>query len=213
MTTTTLALEGGVCAGKSTIARKLAESGIGALCHEYMDLVDESQAARIASLPPLDRVAFFLNLDIKRIDLKPDGSFHSRLILDRSFYTLFAFEYACARQGLNDNNLAAVDLLDHYTVVLPSQTIFLDVSHETRLSRHEKRDTPVLDIFLEREFNDSIKLFFINLSRRLPIYFIDGEESVENITERLRSSASTQFTPAEDLHSVKEAIRLTMKDG
>ena len=51
------ALEGGVCAGKSTVAARLEALNVGQRVPEYMDVVTKP-VAELAELAPVDRASY-----------------------------------------------------------------------------------------------------------------------------------------------------------
>ena len=88
-------------------------------------------------------------------------------ILDRSYLTLFAYEYAIGR---NISNMEFPDL--YQNVITPNLIVFLDVNDEQRIKRsHDRCDENMPKIFLNHNLNtenlDPLKMVDLMQSMQL----------------------------------------------
>lgn len=188
---TIYALEGGVCSGKSTVAAQLAGGGDTLSLPDYSTFISERDYAAAALLPAAERFRYFVDLDRLRTRSLPADA--SRAVLDRSIFTVLAYEYVMLRTG-------RIDGLDHVTaelerglVTVPSVAFFLDTPMPVRLQRHAQRATPVDPILLDDGFNAQLRSFFEFAARYGPVLFIETERaSPTEIAARCRASLAIE---------------------
>lgn len=162
----TIALEGGVGAGKTTLASMLAASLGGFVVPEYMDLAGLADPARIAAQLPSARFLYFLSLERLRTDVLVTHQ-PKPALLDRSFFSICAFEYAQQQIGLPSAFAAIPDLLRSApeTVIVPDSIYWLEVSDLGRQTRVAGRNRAVLSVLVNLRFNDEIAAFFAALAK------------------------------------------------
>jgi thymidylate kinase len=185
-----IALEGGVCSGKSSASRIAHESGAAVLFPDYMDTIPENRYEAISKLGPIERTAIFLELDQRRL-ASIEAAKPSQILLDRCVLTIFAFEYACVATGRNARHAGLVELAERYSLAYPDKVIFLDVSDAVRATRESARRSHVLPIFLEPNFNSSIREFFTKAAEFVPVRFVNSEA---NSADQIAKIAYEQFT-------------------
>ena len=179
-----VALEGGVCSGKSSVCRLLERDGIAAQCRDYMDMITDRNAEEISELPPLERAAIFLDLDSHRLSLVAQSSLP--LVLDRCALTVFAFEFACVRANYNSAEPRLTELVSTYKLVQPDAITFLDVSDALRNKREESRQNRVLPRLVDPQFNAAIREFFQKTATLVPTQFLNsGQNSPEEIAQKV----------------------------
>lgn len=164
-----IAFEGGICSGKSTIVRILDEAGIGVRVPEYLDFARPPDIHRIANYRPRERSRFFLTLDGSR---SPPHDASRTLLLDRSFLTIFAFEYACARTRRNRKDMSVIHNINRLPLIIPQSIFFLNVRYTERRRRCAVRDTAVLPFLLHERFNQAIAEFFEELRPAVDLHVV-----------------------------------------
>ncbi len=195
-----VALEGGVCAGKSTVANLLETQGVGRHVQEYAAQIPYSAQRTIFELEPVARAAGFLLSDSGRLNEIPQAELK---ILDRSCLTVFAFEYACIRLGMNELELPLLDLVETYAVIVPNCVIFLDITDNVREKRLAVRGKRFIPILADRTFNKYFKEFFEAMHNYLDVVFVGtNAQSALEVTEickKVLSSPRPDFASLQDL--------------
>lgn len=145
-----IALEGGICSGKTTLAKEFERQGFY-LIPEYMDIINQYDEERINNLASSNQSAInvFLEIEKRRREIYLENHNNKNTILDRSYLTLFAYEYAVGR---NISNMQFLNLAQN--VITPDLIVFLYVKDELRAKRsYERRDEDMPEIFLNHNFN------------------------------------------------------------
>ena len=166
-----IALEGGICSGKTTLAKQLEKKGFFYI-PEYMDIITPQEQKELNALISQDKSAllFFLKMEQRRKYLYGSQSLQKNSVLDRSYLTLFAYEFA------KNNKYPNLDLPLKENVIMPDLIIFLDINDQLRKQRSLKRkDVDMPEIFLNSEFNRRLKTFFLEKSSEKCI-FINSEK-------------------------------------
>lgn len=168
-----VALEGPVCAGKTTVIEKLRNPS-AAVVGEYSEYV-VSATRDFPKFPPADEKAakdsfrFFFELEVKRKQ-NMDASGGNIVLLDRSIYTLLAFEVGASR--LTGINILpwAVEYLEKNRdeIIIPEQVIYMDVPAEVSRRRAEEGGILIAEFLLTNEFNEGFKDFFMELKEKEP---------------------------------------------
>lgn len=166
-----IALEGGICSGKTTLAKGFEQVGFN-LIPEYMDIILPIEEERINELTGSSQSALnvFLEIEKRRKEIYKDYLKGKNIVLDRSYLTLFAYEYAVGRDisRLKVQNL-------HENVIIPDLIIFLDINDALRKQRsNNRKDIDMPEIFLEHNFNKKLKQFFLKQDQ-LPCIFLNTE--------------------------------------
>lgn len=166
-----IALEGGICSGKTTLAKEFERQDFY-LIPEYMDIIHPYEEDRINDLVSSNQSAInvFLEIEKRRKEIYLENCSDKNAILDRSYLTLFAYEYAIGR---NISNMEFPDL--YQNVITPNLIVFLDVNDEQRIKRsHDRCDENMPKIFLNHNFNKRLKQFFLK-QNQVPCVFLNTE--------------------------------------
>ena len=166
-----IALEGGICSGKTTLAKEFERQDFY-LIPEYMDIIHPYEEDRINDLVSSNQSAInvFLEIEKRRKEIYLENCSDKNAILDRSYLTLFAYEYAIGR---NISNMEFPDL--YQNVITPNLIVFLDVNDEQRIKRsHDRCDENMPEIFLNHNFNKRLKQFFLK-QNQIPCVFLNTE--------------------------------------
>lgn len=166
-----IALEGGICSGKTTLAKEFERQDFY-LIPEYMDIIHPYEEDRINDLVSSNQSAInvFLEIEKRRKEIYLENCSDKNAILDRSYLTLFAYEYAIGR---NISNMEFPDL--HQNVIAPDLVVFLNVNDELRIKRsHDRCDKDMPEIFLNHNFNKRLKRFFLK-QNQVPCVFLNTE--------------------------------------
>ena len=156
-----IALEGGMGSGKSTIGKQLQENGYYYF-PEAISFLSKTECDSLWSMVGTDKAMELLleaekrrMLEIKKL---PEDS---KVILDRSYYTFLAFEYASKNMERFEKYNKLFPLLKD--VVIPDFLIFIHIGQNERLQilnfrgEIEKKETSIM---FQTEFNDRLKKFF-----------------------------------------------------
>lgn len=160
-----IGIEGLVRAGKSTLSSYLGKTLQAKIIPEYG--VYTKGSAAFPQYPPatleeaLAAIKFFIGIEQLRVNDLPIG--HEIVIVDRTYLTCLAFDYAANHFTEFDIYKESHRLWREATKIEPDLLIFLDVSDE-ELNRRIAPDKHVyLPHFYQPEFNYHIREFFTNL--------------------------------------------------
>jgi len=193
-----IAIEGPVCAGKSTIVERLNQEGLGTIL-EYSEYVAHANQD-FPKFPPTDeKVAkrsfeFFLNLEHKRYQNMSD-LMQNWIAIDRSIFTLLAFEIGATKiTGINIFDWAIARLKDENNLIIPSHIYYLDVPTATSRDRAERNSIPIPDFLLSNEFNQGFHNFFVWLRQTIPDYvtFIPASEESNEVLSLLHKELGSR---------------------
>jgi len=169
-----VAIEGPVCAGKSTLVERLNQEGLGIVL-EYSEYVAHANQD-FPKFPPADEEAakrsfdFFLNLERRRSQ-DMAGLGQHKVAIDRSIFTLLAFEVGAARiTGIDISEWAVEKLSSEGDLIVPDHVFYLDVPVAVSRERAEKNGIPIPAFLLSEEFNQGFRDFFIGLEQAMPDY-------------------------------------------
>ncbi len=192
-----VALEGPVCAGKTTVLERLKADGIS-IIQEYSEYVD-SATRDFPNFPPKDEESakgsfkFFFDLELKRhSDLnRQNGKF---TVIDRSVYTLLAFEVGASRLTGIDILPWAIEYLEEHKneIIIPEHVVYMDNSVEESRRRAEEGKIRIAEFLLTDEFNKGFRSFFLALKEKAPnlIDIVDASREPEDV----RFSVSSLIT-------------------
>lgn len=163
-----VAIEGPVCSGKSTLLKHLKASGVGVV-NEYSEYVAKANRD-FPKFPPTSYeqaqhgFEFFLDLEKKRIaDFTNIDS--SKIALDRSIYTLLAFEVGASPiTKINIFDWATNRVQKEDDLILPDHIIYLDVPTDISRNRAEVNNISIPKFLLTNEFNNGFRSFFQSLA-------------------------------------------------
>jgi len=183
---------GSVCAGKTTIARRLAHEQQITVIPEYMSLLVGEQRVLFDRIGPEGRLACLLKIDSQRNTLIHSSA--TRIVLDRSVLCLFAFEYAMKAINTNYSNSYLRECLDSTHYLIPDKIIFFEVAEVVRRARCKDRGGMMAEFLLQSDFNRYLKEFFEMMSKVVCTRFIDSSrDGFENIYELVRGETLSEF--------------------
>lgn len=108
------------------------------------------------------------------------------VISDRYFFSTFAYGFA--------SGLKVSDLIDmNKKFILPDYVFFLDVSPKTCLKRIRKRNKNKTLFEKEKELKKAYKGYKKSFQFFKNIYFINGEKSVEEVFEEIKTKLPKKF--------------------
>ena len=186
-----VALEGPVCAGKSTLLGTLSGYGFSGI-NEYSEYVSSTRKDFPIFPPNSPDVSeasfqFFLELERQRFQSMSDQIVSGPTILDRSIHTLLAFEVG-AKQ------LTGIDILPWATkfvsnhpenIIWPNHIVYLDLAPDESLLRAKKENHKTADFLFDSGFNQGFCSYFLKLKELYPscVTFIDASNSREQVVQ------------------------------
>lgn len=178
-----VALEGPCSAGKTTLGRSLMTSFVDAGVEYVADYCDHVGGGR--NLPPPFPRSYveeeaalnkFLYIEWERYAAVRRASPHLVLV-DRSVETLVAHcRGLTAVTGVDYRSLNRRVLARSKLPVWPKVVLYLDVPNDIVRSRGTSKFSPD-SIFMNPEFNDGLRRYFVYRSRSVPVVFLDGTKS------------------------------------
>lgn len=179
---TIVAVEGPVCAGKSTLIKHLKIASVG-IIDEYSEYV-ASANRDFPRFPPSSpkqaqrNFEFFLGLE-KRRTLDLAKLRQNKIAIDRSIYTLLAFEAGASKITGIDIFDWAVDRLEaENEIILPDHIIYLDVPMAVSSRRAQENNIQIPIFLLSDEFNEGFRNIFQRLAIAKPefVTIIDAQQ-------------------------------------
>lgn len=190
------ALEGPVCAGKTTLLDNLRKQGVQTI-REYSEYVD-SATRNFPKFPPInDEVArdsfkFFLDLEIARRRDRDLLVNSDHLVLDRSIYTLMAFEAGATKFTGIDILSWAIEYLKEKSnrIILPGHILYIDTPAVLSRKRAAEGRIRLAEFLLTDQFNEGFRSFFLALKQIKPgfITFVDGNKDEETLLIEARKT-------------------------
>lgn len=190
-----VALEGPVCAGKTTVAAGLEFAG-AKVVPEYLDLTGGASLAG-ADAPEagdgLRRLHLLLELERGRTThLPPAGT----VVLDRSVFTLLAYEAGLsampAPNVLAHAVGAVVAAADRGDVALPDRIVFLDCPASLCRERAAAAGMRTPAFLFDARFRGGFRQLFCRLERAVPgmVLFADADCPPVDVITAVRHSLS-----------------------
>ena len=185
------ALEGAVCAGKTTVAAELASDGV-VVVPEYFDV--PGAARRVGVDAPfagdgLRRLSVLLELECARLTQMPPTGL---VVLDRSVFSLLAYEAGLsamtAPNVLADALEAVVAAVDGGAVALPERIIFLDCPASSCRGRAAAAGMRTPAFQFDPEFRGGFRQLFCRLERVAPgrVLFVDAARPLAEVVNQVR---------------------------
>lgn len=207
-----VALDGGVCAGKTTVRDALRQRLNLQPIQEFMEVLT-AEEARVAFDPESRKtIDLFVEAEVRRRPPKIDAA----VCLDRSFLTLAAYRYAAYQMGLLDRDEVEYSgrRILEVSWLCPSAFIFLDVPEDLRRERSAKRDVgknmpfPLLD----PEFNDLFTRFFREMAINGHVSLVSNDSRQRGLDEVLKEieAAIRSTLPKVDGRLAKVAVELML---
>lgn len=186
-----VAFDGSVCAGKTTAAQTLSQEEGVVVIPEYMQVLDSEQTIEFDKMDRRARLDYLLGIESQRlanVSMRPQKV----VLLDRSAFTLFAFEYSLLLStGQRDEYI--LERIENANYLMPDKIIFFDVNEDVRRARCEERGTAMAELLLESTFNINQKKFFLAISEVIYVRFIDTTvEQFPEIYQILRDELHTE---------------------
>lgn len=190
-----VALEGPVCAGKTTVAAGLGSGG-ARVVPEYLDV--PGAGIRVGFDAPaagdgLRRLRLLLELEhCRAMQLPSAGS----VVLDRSVFTLLAYEAGLAALSLPhvlaDAVREVVAAVDRRAVALPGRVVFLDCSAASCRERAVTAGMRTPPFLFDPRFRDGFRRLFCRLERVVPgtVLFTDADRPVAEVVKQVRDDVS-----------------------
>ena len=186
-----VALEGPVCAGKTTIAMALATDG-ALVVPEYFDV--PGAADRVGVDAPLAgdglrRLSVLLELERGRLTQLPAAGL---VVLDRSVFSLLAYEAGLSAMAapsvLADALKAVRAAVDDGAVALPERVIFLDCPAPACHERAAAAGMRTPAFHFDPEFRGGFRQLFCRLERVAPgmVPFVDAGRSPVKVVKQVR---------------------------
>lgn len=177
-----IAVEGPCCAGKTTLSNgvlKLLGQADFAYIKDYSDFVGGGRflPSPVPSHMYEEQCALARFLQIEKMRLKDAISTESkRLWIDRSIHTILAHSYSLEKIKKEKYYDLAVDMIyDSEVPMWPHIIYYLDIPNKVAKSRNKGKFSEG-SIFLDREFNEGIKIYFQKAQREenIRIHWIDA---------------------------------------
>ena len=177
----TIAIEGGVCAGKSTICHLFRDEGWAVFNEMHVKAEDEETFYKSQSPEHLTKC--FVDYEIKKAR---DARRTRNAILDRSLHSVFALIYAKIKQagrGLPDyaeglrSEIAPAEW--------PDQVFFINIDDAERFSRYQKRGVNVDPMLLDPVFNEFFLEYFQSIERSA-FHILDGNRPSHDLFTEMR---------------------------
>lgn len=182
-----VAIEGPVCAGKSTLVENLNQDGLGTIL-EYSEYVAHANQD-FPKFPPADEEAakksfeFFLNLERRRSQDMAELT-QNKIAIDRSVFTLLAFELGAAKiTGIDISDWAVERLSKENDLIAPDYVFYLDVPVAISSQRAERNGIPIPAFLLSEKFNQGFRDFFVGLEQTMPGYitFVSAQKESDEV--------------------------------
>lgn len=182
-----IAVEGGVCTGKTTVVSELATKGVGVLV-EYTELAEyvgpPDHWPRTAS-QLTSRLDHFLSLEQVRHSRSPHSA--QPMVADRSLLSLVAFEYGLRAAGWPALPDACIEYLTSAIADMPELgpklVMVLETPIAIRRARAKAADMAIRAPLLDLNFINGERLFFESLQKLSPalITFVEQQRAVSTI--------------------------------
>jgi thymidylate kinase len=185
-----VALEGPVCAGKTTVAQRLA-SVCTSIVPEYLDV--PGAASRVGVEAPaaddgLRRLRLLLEIERHRVlHLPRVGS----ILLDRSVFTLIAYEAGLAAMSAANVLSAAAgevaNAIERGGVVLPGRVMYLDCPAASCRERAAAAGMQTPAFLFDTAFRGGFRQVFVRLELAAPgtVLFVDADRSEGDVVKEV----------------------------
>lgn len=198
-----IALDGGICAGKSTVKQALLAAHGYQPVSEFMEMLTTEETTDAFGLEARRTIDLFVIAEERR--LAQILNQQALYCLDRSFLTLAAYRYAAVRIGLIDSDelTYSAAVIARSKWLTPPAFIFLDVPHALRQARSTVRDAQKNMPFplLDEEFNVHFSAFFQHLQSQSLLKIVSNAGTDHNLSGvvaeilTFSEAASTNFAP------------------
>lgn len=173
-------LEGGVGSGKSTTAKLLNKSNFN-LVPEFMTYLDSSLHHVIGDWSPEFRLRFFSDVEKARKEILSEEVPN---VLDRTFLSIFAHDYAQRKMG-KKVDLKPYQFLDINHIICPTHIILMKIDNNERLNRITTRSYLPPKYILNDSFNRYIQDFIRVVGNNLNFYEVDSDKFDTNVVSKM----------------------------
>lgn len=194
----TIGLEGPVSAGKTSIVKKLCENSDSFLgIKEYTDFLENKKIPK-PSFPPSsteeakNNFLFFLQIEYFRKNTIKKNPSKNLILLDRSIFSLVAFEKGASYlTGIDIYNWALEKIVNERgKLAWPDRLIFLDIDETERTRRIKNNRLKTPNFIVGEVFNYGFKEAFYDFENMWPglITFVNAKNtfcSVKNIVNKI----------------------------
>ena len=174
-----IGLEGGVCSGKTTFGKCLNKINKDNLfLPEYESFISKYEETILDSiLDNTEKYAMYFEIEKNR-KVYATLNNYKNLILDRTFFSILAYEYI-------RNNLVGIDNviknINKCEVLMPDIIYFLSVEQQVRIERYKRRGQPLPEFYTSEDFNKKMYMFFNNIvSRFVKVKFLDTSKFLKD---------------------------------
>lgn len=190
-----VAVEGPVCAGKTTVACAVSSAGV-TVVPEYFDVPGAASWVGVDAPVPGDglrRLRLLLELERCRAMQLPSAGV---AVLDRSVFTLLAYEAGLAAMSaphvLADAVGEVVAALDRGEVTRPGRVVFLDCSAALCRERAVAAGMRTPSFLFDPVFRDGFRELFYRLERAAPgtVLFVDATRPQAQVVQEIKDVVS-----------------------
>lgn len=171
----TVGLEGGVAAGKSSAGNAMRTYGY-VYAKEYMSYLDPRLHEKITEWPQSLRLQLFADIEAIRVS---DFTYTEYLVLDRTFLTIFAHDFALQWTGV-ELDIEAYSTLDPFNMFWPDKIVFFDIDNHIRRQRLQFRPPLRASYLADPNFNFGLKVFFQRMQHVMSVQWLDTPHSLSN---------------------------------
>jgi thymidylate kinase len=199
----TIGVEGPVCAGKTTLVLGLKRHLVGLTATCVPDYADHVGGGRHLP-PPVPRsigeeeqaLRVFLTIEAERTKrARTPAKRWTVVLIDRSVHTLLAHCHALTRTtGLDHVGLAQRVLAGSDTPLWPDLILYLDVPQQAIDARNRGK-FEAGNIFVDADFNEGIRAYFLRLARREPqrVIWLDATVSATMLRRLARRQIANRL--------------------
>lgn len=185
-----VAIEGLICAGKTSLLRNLKLTVDCLTIPEYGEFIENHE--QLPMFPPSNRdqaifaSRFFARLEKRRqkeLLLAKKGK--SFAVLDRSILSCLAFDFAARNFTGFDTYSEVIQIYQNEKFLQPSLYLYLEIPYQMSINRMKQRGTFSGDHFAGEEFNNLLVGFY-QYFFDLPLFFrIDASLNKQEVLRRV----------------------------
>ena len=198
-----IAVEGGMAAGKTTLCEYASKTnGIGYV-REYMDFINDPDS--FYKLPKEQRLEKLFEIESKDRKKQFNTLMHDPrinvILLDRSFLTLLAHEYATG----NTSALNA-PALNKSQIITPDMVIYIEADKSVRKKRHQERrgaGNAINNLLFQDAYDKKFLEFITQKNKSFPVYVVQNTNKtpqavwseIKKVIRKVFFSSDTRKTP------------------
>lgn len=136
---------------------------------------------------------FFLELEAKRAqDLRLQKS--GLVVIDRSIYTLLAFEAGASRlTGIDIFNWAVETMANQNDIIVPNHVVYMNVNTKVSRQRATEGNIKIADFLFSEVFNSGFRNFFDKLKQGMLDYvtIVDASQKQTEVCREIEVQTSS----------------------